>query len=200
MIIGVTGGVGTGKSTILQILKDEYDAVIIIADDIAREQMMPGEASYEAVVRYFGTEILTDGTGSEIDRGRLAEIVFHDEDKRQALNHMTHPLVKEEIQSLIWQYQEEGKQMIVVETAILIEAGYLELVDELWVVYTDYDKRVERLISSRGYTKEKIDSIISRQMTDSELKEYADFVIDNSYSMEYTRYQIKQYLNSGEQA
>ena len=197
MIIGVTGGVGTGKSTILKILQEEYDAVIIIADDVSRELMMPGEASYEAALAYFGPEILTDGEGSEIDRAKLAEIVFHDEEKLKALNSMNHPLVKERINSLIREYEEEGKDLIVIETAILIQAGYLELIDELWVIYTAYSTRVERLMASRGYSQEKIDSIIGSQLSDEEMREYADLVIDNSYSIEHTRRQIEDHLGPG---
>ena len=194
MVIGVTGGVGTGKSTILQILKEKYNAVIIIADDIARDLMMPHEASYEAAVRYFGEDILTDGPGSPIDRAHLAQIVFHDPEKLEALNHMTHPLVKTKIRSLIDAYQSEGENLIVLETAILIRAGYLDIVDELWVVCADYETRVQRLISSRGYTREKTDSIISSQMSDDEMTQYAALVIDNSRSIFSTEEQIRQRL------
>ena len=194
MIIGITGGVGTGKSTILGIMRDEYHAAIIIADDIARDLMMPGEEPYDKIVEYFGEEILTDGDGSLIDRAVLAEIVFNDNEKLLTLNNVVHPAVKEKIISLIDEYKNAGYEYIVVETAILIQAGYLELTDELWVVYTDYDVRVKRLEESRGYTKEKTDSIINSQLTDKEMAEYADLVIDNSYDIEYTFRQIQEHL------
>lgn len=194
MVIGVTGGVGTGKSTILQILKEQYNAVIIIADDIARDLMMPHEASYEAAVRYFGEDILTDGPGSTIDRAHLAQIVFHDPEKLEALNKMTHPLVKDKIRSLIDIYQSEGCKLIVLETAILIRAGYLDIIDELWVICADYETRVQRLMASRGYTREKTDSIINSQMSDEEMIQYAALVIDNSRSIDSTEEQIRQHL------
>ena len=194
MVIGVTGGVGTGKSTILQILKEKYNAVIIIADDIARDLMMPHEASYEAAVRYFGEDILTKGPGSPIDRAHLAQIVFHDPEKLEALNHMTHPLVKTKIRSLIDAYRSEGRGLIVLETAILIRAGYLDIVDELWVICADYETRVQRLMASRGYTREKTDSIISSQMSDKEMTQYAALVIDNSRSIAFTEEQIRQHM------
>ena len=194
MVIGVTGGVGTGKSTILQILKEKYNAVIIIADDIARDLMMPHEASYEAAVRYFGKDILTDGPGSPIDRAHLAQIVFHDPEKLEALNNMTHPLVKTKIRSLIDAYQSEGRGLIVLETAILIRAGYLDIVDELWVICADYETRVQRLMASRGYTREKTDSIIRSQMSDEEMTQYAALVIDNSRSIDFTEEQIRQHM------
>lgn len=196
MIIGVTGGVGTGKSTVLQILKEKYGAVIIIADDIARDLMMPHEASYEAVVRYFGNDVLTDGPGSEIDRAVLAGIVFHDPEKLEALNEMTHPLVRIKIRSMIDDCQSKGEKLIVLETALLIRAGYLDMVDELWVICADHETRVIRLMSSRGYTREKTDSIIRAQMSDEEMKQYADLVIDNSGSMESTEEQIRQRLSA----
>ena len=194
MVIGVTGGVGTGKSTILQILKEKYNAVIIIADDIARDLMMPHEASYEAAVRYFGEDILTKGPGSHIDRAHLAQIVFHDPEKLEALNNMTHPLVKTKIRSLIDAYQSEGRGLIVLETAILIRAGYLDIVDELWVICADYETRVQRLMASRGYTREKTDSIIRSQMSDEEMTQYAALVIDNSRSIDFTEEQIRQHM------
>ena len=194
MVIGVTGGVGTGKSTILQILKEKYNAVIIIADDIARDLMMPHETSYEAAVRYFGEDILTEGPGSPIDRAHLAQIVFHDPEKLEALNNMTHPLVKTKIRSLIDAYQSEGRGLIVLETAILIRAGYLDIVDELWVICADYETRVQRLMASRGYTREKTDSIIRSQMSDEEMTQYAALVIDNSRSIDFTEEQIRQHM------
>lgn len=194
MIVGITGGVGTGKSTILQILKDEYNAAIIMADDVARELMEPGQPSYRAVVEYFGTEILNGGEGSPIDRGKLASIVFSDPDKLSVLNLLTHPLVRIRILELIDEYKRQNFDLIIVESAILIQAHYLELIDELWVVYADYNIRVERLISSRGYTVEKIDNIISNQLSDDEMKRYASFLIDNTGTIDDVRRQLSDYL------
>ncbi len=194
MIVGVTGGVGTGKSTILQILKEEYGAAIIMADDVARELMEPGQSSYNAVVDYFGTEILSSGAGSPIDRGRLSAIVFSDADKLSALNMMTHPLVRVRVLELIDEYKRQNYDLIIVESAILIQAHYLDFIDELWVVHTDYDMRVERLMASRGYSVEKIDSIINNQLSDEEMERYASFVIDNSGSIDHVREQLCDYL------
>ena len=194
MIIGITGGVGTGKSTILGILKDEYNAAIIIADDIARDLMMPGEGPYKEIVEYFGYDILSNGPESPIDRAHLADIVFYDSEKLLVLNGIVHPAVKRRIEMMIEQYRSEGFEYIVVETAILIQAGYLDMIDELWVVYTDYDIRVKRLEESRGYTKEKTDSIINSQLPASEMESHADLVIDNSYDIENTFLQIQERL------
>ena len=194
MIVGITGGVGTGKSTILQILKDEYNAAVIMADDVAKELMEPGQPSYRAVVEYFGTEILSGEEGSPIDRVKLAGIVFSDPDKLSALNLLTHPLVRIRILELIDVYNRQNYDLIIVESAILIQAHYLDLIDELWVVYADYDTRVDRLISSRGYTVEKIDNIISNQLSDDEMKRYASFLIDNTGTIDDVRRQLSDYL------
>lgn len=194
MIVGITGGVGTGKSTILQILKDEYNAAVIMADDVAKELMEPGQPSYRAVVEYFGTEILSGEEGSPIDRVKLAGIVFSDPDKLSALNLLAHPLVRIRILELIDVYNRQNYDLIIVESAILIQAHYLDLIDELWVVYADYDTRVERLISSRGYTVEKIDNIISNQLSDDEMKRYASFLIDNTGTIDDVRRQLSDYL------
>ena len=196
MIIGVTGGVGCGKSSVLSLLQEKYNAVIIMADEVAKELMLPGNASYYAVAEYFGNSILMNGTGSEIDRKKLAAIVFHDQSKLEALNQMTHPLVKEKIITMLNDYQKEQRNLIVLESAILIQAGYLDLIDELWVINTDYSKRVERLISSRGYSKEKIDSIIKNQLSDTELLKYADFCIDNSHDIQFTLKQIQEHFKN----
>ena len=197
MVIGVTGGVGTGKSTVLSILKEDYGAKLILCDDVARELMEPFGKCYIPIVETFGEEILVDGYGSEINRPVLSEIVFNDPDKLALLNSLTHPVVKDEIREMIERYNEEGAKFIVVEAALLIEAGYLDIIDELWVVYTVYEQRVERLISSRNYSIERINDTMASQLSDEEFRKYADFVIDNSYTIEYTRKQIHERLDEG---
>ena len=195
MVIGVTGGVGTGKSTILSVLAQDYDAKIILADDVCKELMEPGECCYQPLVDEFGTDILTDGPGSPFNRARIAEIVFNNYKKRELINSITHPLVKEEIIKRIDQYNDAGVKYIIVESAIIVEAKYLDILDELWVVITDYWERVDRLINSRHYSIEKINEIIASQMTDDEYISHADFVIYNSETLEYTRKQIHDRLD-----
>jgi len=207
MVIGVTGGVGTGKSTILQFLEERYHAAVIMADDVAKELMNPGEASYDAIVAYFGEDILmpeedpgifADGAFRPIDRVRLSQIVFHDPDKLKALNAMTHPLVKVKIISLIDEYRRQGYELIVLESAILIQAGYRDLLDELWVIHTDREKRFERLMQSRGYSAEKIKAIMRNQLPEEEMEALADVVIDNSGSPEEARRQIRQRMEGND--
>lgn len=189
MVIGVTGGVGAGKSTVLEILKREYHARIIMADDVARDLMRKGGASYAPVLSAFGEEIL-DAEG-EIDRKKLAAIVFEDEEKRSLLNSLVHPKVKEEILSLInGYYAEDASCLIVIEAALLIEAGYKDILDSLWFVYVEKEIRIGRLMRDRGYTRDKALSIMASQLSDEEFRSHADFIIDNSGTLAETAAQV----------
>lgn len=203
MVIGVTGGVGAGKSTILNILQDQYQAKLIVADDVARELMEPGGASYQAVVEAFGISILADRKDDEeedereIDRKKLAEVVFQDEEKLTLLNSLTHPKVKEEILHRIHCFYEENPDaLIVIEAALLIEAGYKEdVLDSLWIVTADTEVRIARLMQSRGYSREKCISIMENQLSDSEFISEGDFIIDNSGTLEDSAKQIASYFS-----
>ena len=192
MIIGVTGGVGAGKSTVLEILKEEYGAKLIMCDDVARKLQEPGRASYNAICAYFGEEILTGGPGSEIDRTALAKIVFNDEEKLEKLNGMTHPLVKEEVMHLInVYYYEDPYGIIVIEAALLIEAGYRNILDELWCVTAGSETRIKRLMESRGYSRERALDMMGKQKTNEEFIEECDFAVYNE-DIKETRRQIKE--------
>lgn len=216
MVIGVTGGVGAGKSSVLKILEEQFDAKIIMADNVAKELMEPGGASYEAVVKAFGDEILvkeaedssdadkdtagkvnasakSDKIERPIDRKKLAQIIFNDDEKLALVNSLTHPKVKEEILSRIERfYQEDENALIVVEAALLIEAGYEDILDSLWIVTVDPEVRIERLMRDRGYSREKCLSIMDNQLSDEEFKAHGDVFIDNSYSRENTAKQVAE--------
>ena len=193
MFIGVTGGVGAGKSTILQILEDKYNAHIIMADDVARELMNKGKASYRAIVKEFGDDILRED--GEIDRQKLAEIVFQDEEKLNKLNSIVHPLVRKAIVKEQKQVnKKDPDRLIVLEAALLIEAGYKEILDELWGVIVQKEIRIQRLMDSRGYTREKSESIIANQLSDEEFRANCDFIIDNSGTLEDTTEQIRKHF------
>ena len=196
MIIGITGGVGTGKSTVLDILENEYGAKIIMADEVAKFLQDPGGRCYGPIVEAFGEEILDlSQPDKPIDRAKLASVVFSDPDKLEDLNYIVHPIVKIEIMCEIsGYYNEDSNALIVVEAALLIEAGYTNFVDELWVVSADKETRIRRLAESRGYSREKSESVMASQLSDEEFASYADFVIDNSGSIEDTKRQIAQKL------
>lgn len=193
MFIGITGGVGAGKSTILQILKEKYDAHLIMADDVAKELMCRGKSAYRKIVQTFGDEILGDDL--EINRQKLSSIVFQDDDKLLMLNQIVHPLVQKAILKEKDKISKKNpEKLIVLEAALLIEAGYRDFLDELWAVIADKEVRIKRLMDSRGYSREKSESIIAAQLSDEEFRRVCDFVIDNSGSLSDSERQIEEHF------
>lgn len=193
MILGITGGIGNGKSTVLRILQEQYHFVVFEADHIAHELMLPGEKIYDSIVETFGPDILTgDGT---IDRMRFGSMVFTDEKKLETLNQIVHSTVIEEISRRIEHIrQEQPDTNFVIEAALLIESGCYKICDRLWFIDSDSEIRRERLKKYRGYTDEKIQQVIANQLKKEEFLKYADDVIDNSFSIEETTAQIEKKL------
>lgn len=189
MIIGVMGGVGSGKSTVLNYLGNNYEANIIEADKVAKEVMLPGNDVYNEIVKTF-PEVIAD---NKIDSKKLAEIVFNDKEQLEKLNSITHPGAVKEIVSRI---KSSKNRIIVVESAILLGSGVEQYCDELWFVFCNRDTRIKRLMQTRGYSKEKCISVIESQPADEEYNKVADEFIDNSYSEENTREQIDLILNT----
>ena len=189
MIIGVMGGVGSGKSTVLNYLENNYEANIIEADKVAKEVMLPGNDVYNEIVKTF-PEVIVD---NKIDSKKLAEIVFNDKERLEKLNSITHPGAVKEIVSRI---KSSKNRIIVVESAILLGSGVEQYCDELWFVFCNRDTRIKRLMQTRGYSKEKCISVIESQPADEEYNKGADEFIDNSYSEENTREQIDLILNT----
>lgn len=188
--IGVTGGVGSGKSVVMELLEKESGAAVILSDLVAHDLMEPGAVSYRQIVGAFGEEVL-DPDG-RIDRPALSEIVFQDPEKLQKLNDITHPNVKREILARIARFREEGKvPLIAVEAALLIEDGYEALLDELWYVYVDEDTRIRRLMEGRGYSEEKSRSVMRQQMDEETFRQHCARVIDNSGAVEQLRGQLR---------
>ena len=192
-IIGITGGVGSGKSEVLNILENDYHAKIIQSDHVAHELMVPGAKSYDAIVYAFGNKILNDD--QTINRPALGEIVFHDETKLSLLDSITHKNVDEEILARIDAFgKEEPDGLVVVESALLVGAGYEKKFDQLWYIYTREEVRYERLKASRGYSDEKIAQMIAKQQREEQFKSMASHVIDNSGDLEDTKAQIVKIL------
>ncbi len=195
-IIGVTGGVGAGKSSVLNILEKEFHACVIIADEVGRKLMEPGQTCYDRIVETFGREMVLDD--GRLDREQLSQLVFQDKKQLEALNAIVHPAVKAEIKRLT---AESESRLIVIEAALLIEEGYRELCDELWYVYVPAQERIKRLYENRGYSEVKSYAIISNQLSDTQFRQNCDFLLDNSRSIEATRSQIEKRLaESGIQA
>lgn len=177
-IIGLTGGVGSGKSTVADIIVKHFPASAIFTDDIARKQMEPGGISYSLVLQEFGAGILDEQKA--IDRKKLASIVFQDEKLLKRLNELTHPQVLKVVMQMIETLEASKKyEFVLVETALLKEAGYDTFCDEIWYVYAEETERRTRLKASRGYSEEKIDDVFLRQKSDSEFRSYCTRVIYN---------------------
>lgn len=183
-VIGITGGVGSGKSRVLSYLEEKHHAVICQADQIAWELQKPGQKCYLEIIEYFGRSILNDD--KTINRKALGQIVFGNETQLRVLNAIMHPAVKCEIQKRILQEKENGAKLFVLEAALLIEEHYDEICDELWYIYTDEQIRRQRLKESRGYSDEKIDAIISSQLAEEMFRKTCKRIIENSGTFEET--------------
>ena len=190
-IIGITGGVGAGKSAILAFFEREYNACILQADLIAHELQMPGKACYAEIIKVFGSSVLT--AEGLIDRKTLGNIVFQDKEKLQQLNQIVHPAVKKAIIEKIATIEQQGiYSLVVLEAALLIEDHYDMICDELWYIDTKDNIRRERLKHTRGYSDDKIDRMFLSQLSREEFLKACQVVIDNSGTLEETYRQIRE--------
>ena len=194
-VFGITGGVGAGKSTVLKLITENFNAEVIQADEVGRILMEPGQAGYKKIVEVFGDSVLTEDNTEmpPINREKLASIVFSNNNKRIVLNGIIHPLVKKFITEEIGRIRcEEQRDFVFVEAALLIEDHYDIICDELWYIYADETTRRKRLMESRGYSDEKIQGIFKSQLTEAEFREHCSRVIDNSGSESNTLKQLKE--------
>lgn len=189
-IIGITGGVGAGKTQVLEYLNNRYGASICQTDKVGKKLQKKGGACYDAIVEHFGKGILNEK--GELDRSALADIVFSDQKELEVLNAIVHPAVKEEVRKKIAQEERRQTNVFVIESALLIEDNYDEICDELWYIYVKDDIRKNRLIFSRGYDAKKVDEIIAAQLPKEQFLRYCDRVIDNSGVFAETMMQLDQ--------
>lgn len=182
-IIGITGGVGCGKSSLLKTAEQKYNCRVIYADLAAHKVEEKGQMCYDKLVKLLG-DVILDENGA-ISKEKMAKAMFDNREILGAVNAIVHPAVKEYILSQIQYEKERGViDVLFIEAALLIEDGYLAIVDELWYVFADIETRIERLSKTRGYTKEKSLSIMDSQLTDEQFREAAACVIDNNSSLE----------------
>lgn len=188
-IIGITGGVGSGKTMLLKYIREHYSCRILLADEVANQLKEPGEACYEEIVALLGTEVLEkDG---RICRNRMAEKIFQDKGMLQAVNAVLHPAVKRYVLQEIKKEKEREKlDFFFLEAALLIEDGYDRIVEEMWYIYADEQVRRLRLKRDRGYSEEKIDSILRSQLSEENYRNHCSTVIDNSRELTYAYEQI----------
>ncbi|SHJ92575.1 dephospho-CoA kinase [Hespellia stercorisuis] len=188
IIIGITGGVGSGKSMVLRYLEREHSAAICKADEVAKLLQQSGQPVFEAMVEHFGLGIVNES--GELDREQLRGFVFEDEQEMQFLNSLIHPKVKEYILHEIEQQKNRHTKLFVVEAALLIEENYDAVCDEMWYIHTDESIRRNRLKVSRGYTDSQIDAIIGKQQTESVFRAKCQTTIENGGDFEETKAQI----------
>lgn len=192
--IGITGGVGAGKSAILDYLRNKPDTKVMLADEIAHELMVPGTQCYDKLKAEFGTEDIYQKDGF-FDRIKLAQVIFSDDEKRKKLNGIVHPAVRKYVIGQAAYERKEGKiKLLVLEAALLIEEHYDEICDELWYIYTSEENRRIRLKKQRNYSDEKINEIFNSQLTDEKFRKACRVVIDNNGTIEAAEAQIEAAL------
>ncbi len=179
--VGLTGGIGSGKSTLAALLA-ERGAQVVDADQIARDALRPGQPAWHSVVDSFGEDILAAGS-MDIDRKRLARLVFSDPNKLAALNAITHPVITGRIADSLERLS-SSDAIVVVDAALIVDLGLDSAMDALIVVHASDDERRRRLQVSRGMARSDVNARISAQASPAELLERADIVVRNDGSLD----------------
>lgn len=192
-IVGITGGVGAGKTEVLTYLMGHCNCRIIMADRLAETLEEPGQSCYAPIVSLLGKEILQED--GRIDRQKMATKIFADERLLTAVNKIVHPAVKNHILRRIQEEKAADRlDYFFIEAALLIEDGYDKIVDELWYIHADEQVRRRRLKASRGYTDEKIDNILKGQLSSEDFSGHCQIVIENSGTLENVYRQLNEKL------
>lgn len=179
--IGLTGGIGTGKSLVTQFLA-EQGAVVVNADLLGHQAYLPGTLGFDQVVAAFGDEIV--GNDGHVDRKKLGSIVFADPKQMERLNGIMHPIIRGLIEGRLDEMYREGEKVSVVEAAVLIEAGWKPVFDEIWVVTANVEEIVSRLQSRNGLTREDAQRRIDSQISSDDRASQGDILLDNNGTVE----------------
>ena len=191
--IGITGGVGAGKSLVLNYLQNHYNARVYLADDIANDLKLPGQSCYDKIIELLGRHII-DSEGL-IDKNKMAEKIFSHKELLDEVNRIIHPAVKEYVLSQIELERKKGEiDYFILEAALLIEEGYDRILDELWYIHADTSVRSRRLKETRNYTRDKIDHIMASQLSETEFRKHCKVVINNNSDEEALYSQIDHIL------
>lgn len=196
IVIGVTGGVGSGKTAVCNTIAEEVNAKLLIADDMANQLMLPGGLTYHALIEAFGRDIVRKDDGF-IDRKILAERVFANGGSTETINKIVHPIVIDQIKKEIaaFRYQTEDSdnptEFLVIEAALLLDTDIPELCDRMWYVFAPESVRIARLVESRGYSEEKCRAIIDKQRSTGEFFAAATDVIPTGYGFRVTADRIR---------
>lgn len=188
-IVGLTGGIASGKSTVSRIL-ERLGAVVIDADQLAREAVMPGTSAHRSIVAAFGEGILLpDGS---IDRKALGSIIFADSSARKRLEAITHPAIRELAERRLAELSRSGVSVAVYMAALLIEAGAADRVDEVWVVYVDRETQVRRVMARDGLSRLEAEQRLAAQMPMEEKAARGQVVVDNNGTPEELERRVEE--------
>jgi dephospho-CoA kinase len=187
-LIGLTGGVGSGKSTVAGMLA-ELGATVVDADEATHAVYAPGTDGFDAIVDAFGPEYVRDG---QIDRKRLGDLVFKDEAARLRLNEIVHPRVRDWMTARTAEAVDRGAEIVVQDVPLLFENRLQGLFSSTVLVYARPEAQLERLVEQRGLPRDRARSILAAQMPIDEKRPLATFVIDNDGSLEETRRQVEE--------
>jgi len=187
-VIGLTGSICSGKSTIAKFLA-QMGAAVVNADEIGHEAYEPHCETWQQVVDGFGKQILT--TGGEIDRKKLGEIVFKDPEALKRLNGIMHPGMHRVAEKRIEKLKREGAEVIVLEAPLLVEANWLDLVDEVWVAKASEANALKRCAERSGLSEAQARSRMASQLSPEEKAKYADVVIDTNVSLAEVEAKVK---------
>ena len=198
MIIGLTGGIATGKSTVASFIEAE-GIPIVDADIVAREVVLPQEEAYERIVAKFGSGIVR--ADKMLNREKLGEIVFRDETMRKKLNEIVHPAVRERMKQQADKLKQMGHPLIVLDIPLLIESDLFHMVDKVLLVYVSSDIQLKRLMERNGYSEEEASQRIEAQISISEKKldSRVSNIIDNSGTLTETKNQVRELLHKWRQ-
>ncbi|KOC69701.1 Dephospho-CoA kinase domain-containing protein [Habropoda laboriosa] len=192
-LVGVTGGIATGKSSVASVFR-EFGIPVIDADQIARKVVEPRKPAWHKIHKEFGPEVFLDT--QELDRAKLGDIIFNDVEKRKKLNAITHPDIYKEIYWQTFKYFLQGHQFIVMDLPLLFETGHmLNYLHKIIVVICEEDLQLQRLMERTGFTEAKAKLRIAAQMSLERKAEMANFVIENSSSERDTREQTIRVIN-----
>ncbi|AOM82269.1 Dephospho-CoA kinase [Salisediminibacterium beveridgei] len=193
MKIGLTGGIGTGKSTVAKLFRAQ-GWVVVDADQIAKQVVEPHEPAFEAIVTVFGDDIVDEETGA-LDREKLGRIVFQDQEKRQQLNDIVHPAVRERMTAEAEEAFDYGAEVVVLDIPLLIESDLFHLVDCTVLVYATKEQQLERIIERNGLSEEEAAKRINAQMPIDEKRAKVDDIIDNRRGFEALKTEVEAYVN-----
>ena len=192
IIIGITGGIGCGKSEVCRELKNKYGAFTISADEIGHDLLKAGSDCFEELKELLGEDMI--GPDGSFDRRKVGDRAFADPSLLDQMNEIIHPAVLDRIFDLLDVAESKKRRLAVIEAALLLEAGYKQYCNDVWYIYASEKTRIRRLKESRNLSDEKIADIMSRQLPEEVFREQCDYTIDNNLDFDITAMQIRERL------